>query len=599
MAIIMISKQAGGSVFEGEIDVCSIDELKNRGIIVVNAIGRTIALIHSDGKFFAIDNRCPHMGYPLSKGTVKDGVLTCHWHHARFDMHSGCTFDLFADDTETFTVRASGDRVILIGGAELDSNDALQSSLDNRLVIGIDHSVDLVLAKSIIREIDARGEEYGAIRVLELASGIGASKLRGWGSGLTILTCMSNTLPYLDGEWKARALFKGVKHVAADAFQQAVRPVFEPLSSVSEGDGFSFVTLSGWFRTFVEQREEDACQRALLTVIRDFSREEIAEMLFAASTDHVFLEGGHVYDFLGKAFELLKTTGWHHAPDILPSLVKQLCNARRHEEDGSWRHPVDLIELIRAHESKIPELLKPGRALNPSSEEITKLAWTIISGEPQTVLDALDTVISDGWPVHDVALSLTLSAAFRIALFHRQNEFGDWITVLHTLSYCNAVMNSSCIVASPEPVVKGIYHGAMKVFLDRFLNIPPADVGTAGRSHGQVGEFLSMLEHSMNSRDGDSVVHLIDDCVGSGATNSAIVSSLARCVLREDAEFHTYQMLEATSNILKNEKITADAQRLMLIAAARYIGAHSPTDRADQQVFDIALRLERGQSLHV
>ena len=38
------------------------------------------------------------MGFPLERGSVADGILTCHWHHARFDLESGCTFDLWADD---------------------------------------------------------------------------------------------------------------------------------------------------------------------------------------------------------------------------------------------------------------------------------------------------------------------------------------------------------------------------------------------------------------------------------------------------------------------------------------------------------------------
>jgi nitrite reductase/ring-hydroxylating ferredoxin subunit len=37
-----------------------------------------------------------HMGFPLERGSVADGILTCHWHHARFDLASGCTFDLWA-----------------------------------------------------------------------------------------------------------------------------------------------------------------------------------------------------------------------------------------------------------------------------------------------------------------------------------------------------------------------------------------------------------------------------------------------------------------------------------------------------------------------
>ena len=36
-----------------------------------------------------------HMGFPLNRGSLEDGILTCHWHHARFELTSGCTFDLW------------------------------------------------------------------------------------------------------------------------------------------------------------------------------------------------------------------------------------------------------------------------------------------------------------------------------------------------------------------------------------------------------------------------------------------------------------------------------------------------------------------------
>ena len=52
-----------------------------------------IVLFLYNSKVYALDNRCPHMGFPLSQGTLKDGILTCHWHHARFDLHNGGTFD--------------------------------------------------------------------------------------------------------------------------------------------------------------------------------------------------------------------------------------------------------------------------------------------------------------------------------------------------------------------------------------------------------------------------------------------------------------------------------------------------------------------------
>jgi nitrite reductase/ring-hydroxylating ferredoxin subunit len=76
----------------------SLEELKAKRRLVVHGGHRPILVIYDRGRIFALDNRCPHMGFPLARGSVEDGILTCHWHHARFDLESGCTFDLWADD---------------------------------------------------------------------------------------------------------------------------------------------------------------------------------------------------------------------------------------------------------------------------------------------------------------------------------------------------------------------------------------------------------------------------------------------------------------------------------------------------------------------
>jgi nitrite reductase/ring-hydroxylating ferredoxin subunit len=82
----------------------SLAELKARGRLVVHGRHSPILVICHGGRVFALDNRCPHMGFPLDRGSVEDGILTCHWHHARFDLASGCTFDLWADDVPTGAV---------------------------------------------------------------------------------------------------------------------------------------------------------------------------------------------------------------------------------------------------------------------------------------------------------------------------------------------------------------------------------------------------------------------------------------------------------------------------------------------------------------
>ncbi|MDE0502809.1 MAG: Rieske (2Fe-2S) protein, partial [Candidatus Poribacteria bacterium] len=66
--------------------------------------GRTIALFNDAGKIHATDNQCPHMGYPLTRGVIRHGVLTCDWHGRSFDLEAGGCFNVECDDLQTFPV---------------------------------------------------------------------------------------------------------------------------------------------------------------------------------------------------------------------------------------------------------------------------------------------------------------------------------------------------------------------------------------------------------------------------------------------------------------------------------------------------------------
>ena len=76
-----------------------------------------------------------------------------------------------------------------------------------------------------------------------------------------------------------------------------------------------------------------------------------------------------------------------------------------------------------------------------------------------------------------------------------------------------------------------------------------------------------------------------------------LIATLARALLREDAGFHAYQMLEAGVRQF-GEWGETDQGRHVLIAVARYLAAHSPTERAVYQTADIARRLVRGGVVH-
>src|SRR5712675_1989102 len=86
-------------------------------------------------------------------------------------------------------------------------------------------------------------------------------------------------------------------------------------------------------------------------------------------------------------------------------------------------------------------------------------------------------------------------------------------------------------------------------------------------------------------------------CPSQPMRSAMLCSTPSQALLREDAGFHAYQMLEAGVRQFR-EWGNGDQGRHILIAVARYLAAHFPTERALLQTADIASRLMRGGELH-
>ena len=50
---------------------------------------REVLLAKVDGEYYAVDNRCPHMGARLARGKLEGTVVTCPWHGSQFDLRDG------------------------------------------------------------------------------------------------------------------------------------------------------------------------------------------------------------------------------------------------------------------------------------------------------------------------------------------------------------------------------------------------------------------------------------------------------------------------------------------------------------------------------
>ena len=616
------------------------------GCLSITVEKHPVAIFIYESKVYAVDNRCPHMGFPLNQGTVKDGILTCHWHHARFDLMSGGTFDQWAGDVTSFPVEIRNQNEVWLdvspaAAADIDSYDySSQTLLEN----GLKQNIPLMIAKTVIAMLgdDAGGREGASKREMLNTFRVGLEfgsnyKQSGWGQGLTIHTCMMNIVPYLDTEDKPYALYHGLSAVAQDCASMPPRfkisPLPQPWPDLS--------TLKRWFRQFIESRDAQAAERCIVTAVGlGANSSQIADILFAAATDHRFLDIGHVLDFTNKALEALDIVrGWDNNKELVESVVSSLvpgyANAERMEESNSWRYPIDLIHILEQAFKELPIVLNNrGRVTEREHTRQDKivssnnqLVTVLLGNNPQVIVKSLLDALRRGATEEELACMVAYAAAMRIVQFHTRNEFGDWDAVLHTFTYTNAVHQGLRRIATQE-LLRGVFDGAMRVYLNRFLNVPPVPLpkSTEKRIGKNINvnddstfpnpeaflkeELLSLLDKQQQVNQAAQLVvdYLYNNNNNNNNNNNIkpnrLLAVIGKALLREDRNFHSIQMIEAvfrqysllSADSNKNED-DSTAIVLLLTAATRYLAAHSPTMRSQGHTYQIANQLYHGAHL--
>jgi nitrite reductase/ring-hydroxylating ferredoxin subunit len=559
-----------------------VEQVRNAGCTVVKAGSHGVCVVWHDGRFYAVDDRCPHMGFPLHRGSVDHGLLTCHWHHARFDLATGGTLDPFADDVRAYQVEIDDGTVSVVVEPEPDRREHLQS----RLRDGMEQGLTLVTAKSVLGLMDSGPDPAGIVRT-GIAFGT-TYRREGWGAGLTVLVAMANLLPHLDPPDRSLALVHGLAFVSRDTRNHAPRFALAPLTGDIPGP-----RLPAWYRRFVDTRSTDAAERTLLTAIAGGStREDIARMMTAAATDHIFLDGGHTLDFHNKAFEALDHIGWAAAAHVLPTLVPQTARADRAEDHGEWRHPHDLVALAASFEHDVADLVAKGRDAPAWSDgQVGNLGRTLLADDPIEVIDALRDAVAGGASPEQLGRAVAFAAALRLVRFHVQNDHGDWDVVHHGFTAANA-LHQSLVRAPSAELLRATAHCAIKVYLDRFLNVPAARLPEGGAT------TLDELDACWDVQGAvDHAGAIVYGYLRSGGDPARAVAKLGQALLAEDAEFHWFQTLEAAVRQFHAWPAGSEEGALVLTGAARFLAAHTPTRRELPQVVRIASRLRRGEQV--
>jgi len=570
-----------------EIHVAPVEQLREQGVIVVRGAHHTIGVFADGEQVYAVDNRCPHMGFPLDRGTVSNGILTCHWHQARFDLGSGCTFDLWADDVLKFRTRIDNGEVYV---ETTPMNERTEAWYRHRLVQGIEQAVDLVQAKSLLAiTSNEDGDPKVLLRdIVEFA----AANLDRMSEGLIRLGCVANLYPRLNRDTAYQGLLYATRQIANEATMAVPHRSRDPLA----GPRYDEARLKSWLRQWVQTRHRDGVERTLLTGL-GLPEQELADLVFSVACERLYANGGHLFEDCNKVFELTMHLGEGSARKLFPLLVDGLAGARGQEESTNWHHPVEIVRPLAQLDEELPGIMANNDGRGSPAPDLIPV---ILGDDPIAIIATLKNALEQRVNPLPLAREVAYAAALRLARFATSNEVTDWFNPQHTFIHANAVYQA--VKRSPTPeVIRAIFQGAMSVYQDRFLNVPPARLPSEKNISTDLPAdrttLLSLLLDQLNQRgDIDHAANVVARYIGLGHDFDALVDTIALGTLREDLDFHSLQVLDAAANQCDAWNDNRVIENIM-VGVIRNLAAHCPTRRAGEQTARIAAKLQRGERI--
>ena len=405
------------------IPAVSLNSLPRGSSTLFKHEGDRVAVFNVDGEVFAVDDRCPHEGYPLTQGTTCGTTLTCCFHNFKFDLRDGQC--LMGDEAvRTFPTR------VVDGVVEIDVNPpdptetrarhwrSLKTAMRDRkggqiardavrLLQSGETAEELV---AFIAEWDSIHAEYGSTHALPVA----ADLLR-W-------------LPRYTGAQAAIPIVQGLQIASEFQVRMPPRPMADPVDPGSKDD------FSDRLQKLVEAEDTQGAEALFRGALEaGWGRDVIEPALVRLAADH-FLDYGHALIYAVKSMDLLEGVGWDHAATILPAYLFSIVTGTREDILPAWKGWKKRQEARSEHFAAWAE----GTATldDPDLEE-----W-LVTGDKRAE-SRVEELLSDGVALRDIAAVVSVAAARRVLRFDVSYEFDDswrdnWLSVSHVQTFANA-----------------------------------------------------------------------------------------------------------------------------------------------------------------
>jgi nitrite reductase/ring-hydroxylating ferredoxin subunit len=406
---------------------------------------RQVALFLVGGRVFAVDNRCPHEGYPLAEGQV-DGacVLTCNWHNWKFRLEDGQCL-LGGDHVRAYPAKVED------GHVWVDFADPPTEAILRRVRDSLPKALVERDFGRVCREM-SRLHFHGLDPLLVVREAVAWSHDRLEFGSTHAYAAAADRLALARiyaGDWEKQliCLADAVDHMAFDAQRDRTYPYAPPGPAAFTRQAF----LGAVEREQVAQAE-GLVRRALADGLH---WPDLEEAFVAAALAH-YNDFGHSLIYVYKNAQLIGLAGRDVEPYLLPALARHLCYTTREDLIPEFRDYAEALANLAApaeHDDGPPD----DRALFPTSTR-DAIAWVtghVGRHRPETLYDAL---------LEALARNLLHFASSYDSAFDRPvRQNVSWLHLTHGLTFANAAR----VLCTRYPRYWGVALLQMACFLGR------------------------------------------------------------------------------------------------------------------------------------
>ena len=548
---------------KGWIRAATLDEIDsgNARAVQIGGEGRSIALFNVDGRIFATDNQCPHMGYPLTRGVVRNGVLTCDWHGRRFDLESGGCFNNMCDDLAVFPVQMRGEEIwIRLGDDEYHRKEQHMRLLWEGLL----ECDQWTIAKAIALMLRGNVPENEIVAVILQHFGRHVASSRGAGAGVDLARIISGVAlsRRYDGADRLMALSTAATTAAGESASR--------LEVVTLPEPVVWERIADWVGLFSRNGQSDRIERCLFTARRKGDQDRILPLLYECAAKAGFFGFNDNLPTLGYLAEAVESFGWEQTSELVMNLGAKTVGQRRGEPGPFLR---DALQKMSSLEETIDHAVDMERTVDEYDEDA--LVEAVLSVDIDRSFDALAAALLTGVRLERLITTFVLLAADRMARTPVNVDAG-WENLTQELSLARSLRMAQR-QAGDRVAIMGLFHVAWTVFENRWLNIPYRPLSEtpecAAQSYTDEDEGLATVGDAVETLQVGEVGDRVLAYLAAGYDGSRLLREVGRLALWNDTGVQLLPTLRAVAAEWEDNTSAGNghpSRRQLLVGLTRY-----------------------------